>query len=131
AVLALRIDGVENPPWGIGGGMAGGVGRAVVNAGTPQERVLAPLSDGNRLKRGDTLRIETGGGGGHGHPFDRPAEAVLQDVLGGYVSVGAAARLYGVMIRDGALDETATRIARAARPEIRAFHRHEYVDALV
>lgn len=130
AVLALRIDGVENPPWGIGGGRAGGVGRAVVNAGTPEERVLPPLSDGNRLKRGDTLRIETGGGGGHGHPFDRPADAVLQDVLAGFVSVGAAARLYGVVIRDGALDEAATARARTDRPETRAFHRHEYVDAL-
>ncbi len=130
AVLALRIDGVENPPWGIGGGRAGGVGRAVVNAGTPEERVLPPLSDGNRLKRGDTLRIETGGGGGHGHPLDRPAHDVLQDVLGGFVSVAAAARLYGVVIRDGALDEAATAIARADRPETRAFHRHEYVDAL-
>ncbi|TNC11581.1 hydantoinase B/oxoprolinase family protein [Methylobacterium terricola] len=130
AVLALRIDGVANPPWGIGGGRAGGVGRAIVNAGTPQERVLAPLSDGNRLTRGETLRIETGGGGGHGHPFDRPAEAVLQDVLGGFVSMGAAARLYGVVIRDGTLDEAATARARADRPETRAFHRHEYVDAL-
>ena len=73
AVLAVRIDSVKNPPWGIDGGMAGGTGRAVVNPGTNHERVLAPLSDGNVLKRGDILRIETGGGGGHGHPFDRPA----------------------------------------------------------
>ena len=74
AVLAVRIDSVKNPPWGIAGGMSGGAGRAVVNPGTPQERVLAPLSDGNMLKRGDILRIETGGGGGYGHPHDRPAE---------------------------------------------------------
>ena len=86
ALLAVRIDSVRNPPWGIDGGMGGGTGRAIVNPGTPNERLLAPLSDGNRLVRGDILRMETGGGGGYGHPFDRPAGKVLEDVLGGYVS---------------------------------------------
>ena len=28
AMLAVRIDSVKNPPWGIAGGMAGGAGRA-------------------------------------------------------------------------------------------------------
>jgi N-methylhydantoinase B len=130
AVLAIRIDSVKNPPWGIAGGMSGGAGRAVINAGTPQERVLAPLSDGNRLKRGDILRIETGGGGGHGHPYDRPAQTVLEDVLGGFVSAEAAERHYGVVIAGEAIDATATAARRAARPAVRAFHRNDYVDAL-
>jgi N-methylhydantoinase B len=131
AVLAVRIDSVKNPPWGIAGGMCGGAGRAVINPGTPQERMLAPLSDGNLLKRGDILRIETGGGGGHGHPYDRPAEAVLEDVLGGFVSIEAAAGHYGVVIAGEAIDETATAARRAQRPAVRAFHRNGYVDALV
>jgi N-methylhydantoinase B len=131
AMLAIRIDSVKNPPWGIAGGMCGGAGRAVINAGTPQERVLAPLSDGNRLKRGDILRIETGGGGGHGHPYDRPADTVLEDVLGGFVSVEAAAAHYGVVIAGEAVDEAATAARRAKRPAVRAFHRNIYVDALV
>jgi N-methylhydantoinase B len=88
------------------------------------------LSDGTRVKRGDILRIETGGGGGHGHPFDRPVEAVLEDVLGGFVSVGSARRLYGVAIRDEAVDEAATAALRSDRPQGRAFHRKEYVDVL-
>ena len=78
--------------------MRGGTGRAVVNPGTPHEQVLAPLSDGTVLRRGDILLLETGGGGGHGHPFDRPAEQVLQDVRDGFVSVEAARRDYGVAI---------------------------------
>jgi N-methylhydantoinase B len=82
AVLSMRIDSVVNPPWGVGGGMRGGTGRAVVNPGTPHERKLAPLSDGTVLRRGDILLLETGGGGGQGHPLDRPAEQVLQDVRG-------------------------------------------------
>ncbi len=75
-------------------------------AGT--ERLLEPLSDGNLLRTGDILRLETGGGGGYGHPFDRPAEAVLHDVQDGFVSVDAAARHYGVILREGALDFAAT-----------------------
>lgn len=130
AVLAVRIDGAANPPWGAAGGMAGGAGRAVVNPGEPDERVLQPLSDGNVLRYGDVLRIETGGGGGRGHPFDRPASRVAQDVADGLVSAGAAARHYGVAIRQGVLDEAATAALRRDRPEAGAFHRHGYVDVL-
>jgi N-methylhydantoinase B len=102
----------------------------LINPGTNHERKLAPLSDGNVVKRGDVLRIETGGGGGHGHPFDRPPEKVLEDVLGGFVSVDAASRLYGVAVSDGVIDAAATAALRAKRPATRAFHRHGYVDSL-
>ncbi len=130
AVLSMRIDSVANPPWGTAGGKGGGPGRAVVNPGTPQERVLVPLSDGNVLVRGDILLLETGGGGGYGHPYDRPVEAVLGDVLDGFVSIEAALNEYGVVIHDGRVDEAATAVRRADRPVARAFHRREYVDAL-
>ncbi|HUB13717.1 MAG TPA: hydantoinase B/oxoprolinase family protein [Acetobacteraceae bacterium] len=130
AVLSMRIDSVVNPPWGVAGGKAGGTGRAVVNPGTPDEVLLAPLSDGTVLRRGDILLIETGGGGGHGHPFDRPAEQVLHDIRDGFVSVEAARREYGVVMRDGVLDTAATDALRGARPDVRAFHRREYVDAI-
>lgn len=128
--LGIRIDGVENPPWGIAGGRSGGPGRVVVNPGTEGERVLRPLSDGNPLRRGDVLRIETGGGGGYGHPFDRPPASVLTDVLGGYVSAEAAARDYGVAIAGGAVDAEATARLRAGRPAAKAFHRGAYADVL-
>ena len=129
-MLALRIDGVVCPPWGAAGGQSGRPGRAVLNPGTRQERALAPLSDGNRVVRGDILLIETGGGGGHGHPFDRPAEAVLADVAGGFVSEAAAARDYGVVIHDEAVDAAATARLRADRPASKAFHRGAYADIL-
>ena len=130
ATLAVRIDSVRNPPWGVAGGMNGGSGRAIVNPGTDRERVLPPLSDGTILTRGDVLRIETGGGGGWGHPFDRPAEQVLSDVLCGFVSEAAAAEYYGVAITDGTLDPVRTEALRARRPAMRLFHRHAYADAV-
>jgi N-methylhydantoinase B len=132
-MISVRIDGIENPPWGVAGGLSGRGGRAVVNPGRPDERVIRPLSDGNILKQGDVLRVETGGGGGSGHPFDRPAELVLIDVRGGFVGVEAARHDYGVVLTpDGrAVDEAATRLRREqGRVAARLFHRHGYVDTL-
>ena len=94
------------------------------------ERRLGALSDGNILRRGDILRLCTGGGGGHGHPFDRPPEHVLDDVLDGFVSAAAAFDHYGVMIRDETIDIAATKARRSDRPEAKAFHRGSYVDAI-
>ena len=95
-MLAVRIDSVKNPPWGMAGGMSGGVGKVVVNPGSNHERTLQPLSDGNMLKRGDVLRIETGGGGGFGDPCRRSGERVHDDVRKGYVSQAAARKIYGL-----------------------------------
>jgi hypothetical protein len=44
--------------------------------------------------------------------------------------VEAAARDYGVVIRESELDADATALRRAERPTGGAFHRREYVDAL-
>lgn len=121
ATLAVRLDTVLNPPWGVAGGMNGGVGSAIVNPGRPDERRLPSLSDGTRLKRGDIVRLVTGGGGGWGHPHDRPVEAVLADIRGGFVSAEAAARDYGVL-HDGTRN--------GPRPGAKAFHRGDYADVL-
>ncbi|MFN3937691.1 MAG: hydantoinase B/oxoprolinase family protein [Gemmobacter sp.] len=129
AMLAIRIDGVDNPPWGIHGGKSGRRGRIVVNPGRPDARELKPLSDGNMLTRGDVVRIETGGGGGWGHPHDRDPAAVLEDVLGGFVTAEAAAAEYGVAVTDGRLDAAGTAALRACRPPVRMFHRGDYRDA--
>jgi N-methylhydantoinase B/oxoprolinase/acetone carboxylase alpha subunit len=48
---------------------------------------------------GDTVCIETGGGGGYGAPSQRPAEQVERDVDAGYVSAAAAPRDYSYVAR--------------------------------
>ena len=132
AVLSVRLDAIENPPWGTYGGMAGAGGRCVVNPSRPDERVLAPLSDGNVIRRGDVIRLETGGGGGWGHPFDREPERVLADVRGGFVGSASAKRNYGVVLTpDGrGVDLAATVARRRNRPQAKLFHRHGYAEAL-
>ncbi len=132
AMVSMRIDSIENPPWGVAGGQAAGTGRCVVNPGCSDERVLKPLSDGNIVKRGDVVCIETGGGGGFGHPFDREPERVLADVRGGFVSRESAEENYGVVLTSdgGAVDGARTRKRRVKRPESKLFHRNGYHAAL-
>jgi N-methylhydantoinase B len=47
---------------------------------------------------GDTFRVVTAGGGGHGRPSERDPSAVVEDVADGYVSRAAAREIYGVDI---------------------------------
>ncbi|MFL5075491.1 MAG: hydantoinase B/oxoprolinase family protein [Microvirga sp.] len=131
AMVSMRIDTVENPPWGVAGGHAAGSGRCVVNPGRADERVLKPLSDGNIVFRGDVVRVETGGGGGWGHPFDREPERVLADVQTGFVRRAKAEEDYGVVLtRDSEVDAAATGKRRSARPVAKLFHRRGYQDVL-
>jgi len=130
ARVSMRIDSVVNAPWGVRGGLNGRAGRAVVNPGRNDEREVPAISDSTILRRGDVLRLETGGGGGWGHPFDREPETVLADVLGGMVSRASAERDYGVVLRGDAIDAAATRERRRERGETKLFHRREYLDAL-
>jgi len=51
-----------------------------------------------RLEPGDAYVLRSGGGGGYGHPFQRPAAQVLEDVRQGYISLEAARLSYSVVI---------------------------------
>jgi N-methylhydantoinase B len=97
AIIGVRMDNIRWPAWGVKGGMGGGAGRIVVNPGTPNERELRPMSEGNRLKKGDLVRIMTSGGGGWGSPLERSAEQVRDDVLDGFILAESASRDYGVV----------------------------------
>src|SRR5436190_1786583 len=86
-------------PWGLDGGLEG-TGNAVElrlggqwKTDFPNAKVLVA-----QLKLGDAFKIRSGGGGGYGSPLERPAEQVAEDVRQGYVTVKAAAELYGVVL---------------------------------
>jgi N-methylhydantoinase B len=133
AIFANRMENVIYPPWGVNGGQAGRPGRIVVNPGTPEEREIAPLTEGVRLRQGDLLRLMTCGGGGWGNPFDREVGLVENDVRGGFVSVDAARRDYGVILdpTSYAIDEPATvQFRKERRKETKMFHRGEYYDGV-
>jgi N-methylhydantoinase B len=131
AVLASRLDNVHFPPYGVNGGLSGRGGQVTINPGQPDERRVEPLSDGTVMRQGDLLRFCTSGGGGWGHPFDRPAHLVEQDVRDGFVSVGSAFADYGVVLDPAtlAVDACETERRRAScRVPAKLFHRKEYFD---
>jgi N-methylhydantoinase B len=112
-VTARNRDRSRFRPWGILGGKAGQPSDLVLNPGTERERVLGN-TDLVVMDPGDVLHIHSPGGGGRGCPLEREPVRVLLDVQRGYVSAAAAERDYGVVIRDGRVDEAATAALRAA-----------------
>jgi N-methylhydantoinase B len=111
-VTARNRDRCRFRPWGTLGGMAGAPSDFILNPGTPGQKVLGNI-DLVTMDPGDVLHIHSPGGGGRGDPLEREAARVLLDVQRGYVSADAAARDYGVVIRDGAVDAAATEARRA------------------
>jgi N-methylhydantoinase B len=79
AVFLGHLDRCKIPPWGLGGGEPGGVGRIVLNPGTTRERALPSKVWGHVLAPGDVVSVETPGGGGYGPASERPAEFVDTD----------------------------------------------------
>jgi N-methylhydantoinase B len=111
-----QVERAHCRPWGLEGG-GEGTGNSVAlrlngqwKEDFPNAKVLVAS-----LKPGDAFRLRSGGGGGHGHPFARAADEVAEDVRQGYVSVKAAAELYGVAVDPNtfAVDAAATERLRA------------------
>ncbi|WPB94615.1 hydantoinase B/oxoprolinase family protein [Streptomyces malaysiensis] len=112
--VQIRSDRRTHLPYGLRGGARGTASSNILDPGTPQEREL-PAKVVRNLVSGDRHRNITAGGGGHGDPFARDPDRVLQDVLDGKVSASGASRDYGVVVTpDGAIDTAATRRRRAA-----------------
>jgi len=106
--------------WGVRGGRAGQPFSVVIDPGGPDEREVDALADGEPVRAGEVIRVRTTGGGGWGDPLERPADAVLRDVVWGKVSVDGAREGYGVVVADGGVNTEATQALRAqlraARP---------------
>ena len=66
------------------------------------------------MKKDDIAVLESGGGGGYGPALERDPEKVLTDLREGFITDTKAAERYGVVTRDGKVDEAATRQRRAA-----------------
>ena len=120
-VTARNRDRCRFRPWGTLGGKAGAPSDFVLNPGTPRQKVLGNI-DLVTMDPGDVLHIHSPGGGGRGDPLEREADRVAQDVRRGYLSADAAARDYGVVLRDAVVDEAATASLREARRQPIAGH---------
>jgi N-methylhydantoinase B len=78
------------PPFGVAGGLPGATNLIEVER---DGRIVAALARATafRLQKGDIVRLLTGGGGGHGDPHARSANAIRRDIELGYVTAAAAA----------------------------------------
>jgi N-methylhydantoinase B len=92
--VSTLIERTRFPGAGLAGGRPGSLGSFRLDSGEqPPAKRLVPLPLGARVN------LVLPGGGGYGDPRLRSREAVLRDVVDGYVSIEAAAREYGVRIR--------------------------------
>ena len=85
-VFSVRSDGHVLGAPGLAGGMPGGTARLVRNIGTGSEETLSSKTASIVLAAGETVRIETGGGGGFGVPSERDPAALAADLRDGKVS---------------------------------------------
>jgi N-methylhydantoinase B len=97
----VTADRVKLGCYGVNGGHAGMPFVVTVDPGGPNERRLGGLVDGEPVKKGEVVRVETTGGGGWGDPLEREPDLVLRDVIQSKVSVQAAREHYGVSIEVG------------------------------
>lgn len=84
ASFTAQMDRFRFRPYGLGGGGHGSAGKLLL---IRDGKITALHSKvGNMaLKRGDIIRLETSGGGGHGDPAMRTVEARMTDARQGYV----------------------------------------------
>lgn len=105
-------------PPGVVGGEAAAMNRFTYPAGPDGGEAHPPMASkmvGIKLAKGQSVLLETPGGGGYGPPIEREPARVAEDVRLGYVSVASARDRYRVVVAaDGTLDEQATSELRAA-----------------
>jgi N-methylhydantoinase B len=90
-------DFAQNPALGVHGGRAGSLARIERCDAQGTRTPLDPIGD-TTLSAGELIIGSEAGGGGYGDPLRRPPDAVLDDVLDGWVSVEAAEALYRVRL---------------------------------
>jgi len=99
AVISVRSDKRDHPPFGLAGGKSGRPSLNVINPGTDEERILPVLfKEPVQLKRGDVYRHIMAGGGGFGNPLERDVALVLHDLEQGRITEDHARTAYGVIV---------------------------------
>lgn len=103
-------DATRVPASGVLGGLAG---RPAIHhlrrADGALERLPSKITN-LTIEAGDTMLLETAGGGGYGSPLERDVDRVLDDFLDGKISEQAVAKIYGVVLSADrqSVDQTAT-----------------------
>ena len=120
--FAANLDRFQVPPYGLDGGASGAPGRlAVRRAGDSDWQPLASKVRGVALVRGDGLRLETSGGGGHGDPASRDVRARENDLAQGYVTAAGGAAMAGCSLRPATRADVDRLVALLRVPEVHRY----------
>lgn len=93
------MERTQSAPWGVDGGQPALANKlSIVTAGGELVTFPNGKADSRPIQPGDRIIVETGGGGGYGHPHHRPVHEVVSDVRSGYVSARSAREHYGVAV---------------------------------
>jgi N-methylhydantoinase B len=85
------------PCWGTKGGSNGTSNYFILYELNKEPRRLRKVA-AESMKKGDMVRLKTGGGGGYGDPLQRDPENVLNDVTDEYITIESARMDYGVVV---------------------------------
>jgi N-methylhydantoinase B len=117
--LVVFGDGDVEPAFGLHGGGTGSLNS--IDLRYPDGRDHRPLSLDliTGVPAGTVYRQRAGGGGGFGHPHERAAELLADEVRAGVISVQSARDDYGVVVDENtfAVDEAATSALRQGSPQ--------------
>ncbi|MSO70010.1 MAG: hydantoinase B/oxoprolinase family protein [Alphaproteobacteria bacterium] len=115
--FSIEGDGHMYAPWGFQGGHDGQTAGLRFHAKTGATVALPSMMPNKRCKLGDRLVLLGTCGGGYGDPLMREPDAVLSNVLDGFVTLSSAKDDYGVVITAAkTIDRAATAALRRDRP---------------
>ena len=111
----VLADRVRFPAWGLFGGRSGKTARYVLISENGETDL--PSKATVQLEAGQSVRLESCGGGGYGSPYERDPEQVLADVRQEKISPLRARDEYGVVIAGNAIDGVETERLRTRMKE--------------
>ena len=100
--FCIISDRAKFAPWGVAGGGDATGSKYVHNPGRSDQRSL-PSKGTVEIAQGDSVSVQTGGGGGYGDPALRLAKAIRRDIELGKVTAARARRDYGIEFEDAHL----------------------------
>ena len=95
--FSSEADGQMQAPWGLDDGLDGVASRMWIKNADGIERIHSKQT-GRAAKKGQIFSVVSGNGGGIGSPLLRDPDAVLQDLLDGFVTLDESRNIYGVVI---------------------------------
>jgi N-methylhydantoinase B len=112
--FSVEGEGHKYRPWGFGGGADGTTGSLHLSTDGGVVDLVSKVPY-HKIRAGDRIVAHGPSGGGYGNPLMRNPQAVLGDVLDGYLTAEDAHAAYGVVMTAGMVDEAATKALRERR----------------